>query len=214
MPPTRARDLLAGAVVLLVTLSLVRLAVDREMTVHVASLRAGSPDSGVWQIEHLRRLSKAGTWLGRLAVAVAVAAWMGRARRIVQSYDCDLYRTDPDMAVWGFFLPPFNVFAPYVLMADVWTAAHPSRPPDAMVDRLPVPRRIGLWWGLFLLSVVLGAIEATDLAVGGGTWAPFDAHLDYVMTGSQIVSAVLLLWIVVGATGFIERRYAAATSPA
>ena len=105
------------------------------------------------------------------------------------------------------------MIAPYVLMADVWTAAHPSRPPGAMVDRLRVPRRIGLWWGLFLLSVVLGAIEATDLAVGGGTWAPFDAHLDYVMTGSQIVFAVLL-WIVVGATGFIERRYAEATSPA
>jgi len=31
-------------------------------------------------------------------------------------------------------------------------------------------------------------------------------HLDYTMTAGQVVTAVLLGWTVVGATGFIEQR--------
>lgn len=199
--------------VLLVTLCLVRLAVDRETILHGASLRSGSPDPTVGQVEDLRRLVKGGTWLARLAIAGVLATWMGRARRIVQTYDCDLYRTDPDMAVWGVLVPPLNLVAPYVLMADVWTAAHPSRLPGAIIDRIPVPRRITLWWGLLLLSLVVGAAETVYAAFGDGPWAPFVVHLDYVMTASQVGSALLLLWIVVRATGFIEQRYAAAASP-
>jgi hypothetical protein len=210
-PPTRARDLVAGAVVLLVTLSVLRLFVDRQMMLHVASLRRHhSFDPQVPVVERLRRFVKAAVWLGRLAVAVTLVSWMARARRIVQAYDCDLYRSDVDFAVAGWFLPPMNIIAPYLLMADVWTASHPSRRPEAIIDRLRVPRRIKLWWGLFLVSGFLGLMEARDLAAGGGTWAPFDVHIDYVMTGCQIVSALLLLWIVVRATDFIQQRYDAA----
>lgn len=43
--------------------------------------------------------------------------------------------------------------------------------------------------------------------------APFDMDLDFAMTTCQIVSAVLLAWTVVPATGFIEQR-AQVTSPA
>ena len=193
--------------VLLVSVSVVRLAVDHEMVVHVDALRHGRADGEIPVIENLRVWSKAGVWVARLAIAAAVIAWMAKARRIVQTYDCDLFRSDPDFAVSGWFLPGFNLVAPYVLMADVWTASNPTRRPEAMVDRLPVPRRIALWWLLFLLSVGVGVMEVMDVVAGGGSWAPFDAHLDYVMTGSQIISAVLLLWVVVQATGFIERRY-------
>lgn len=207
-PPTRARDLVAGAVVLLVTLSVLRLFVDRQLLLHVGSLRRHHVfDPQVPVVERLRRFVKGAVWLGRLGVAVTVVAWTARARRIVQTYDCDLYRSDVDFAVTGWFLPPMNLMAPYLLMADVWTASHPSRRPEAIVDRLRVPRRIALWWGLFLLSGFLGVIEAADLAAGGGTWASFDVHIDYAMTTCQIVSAVLLLWTVVRATGFIEQRY-------
>ena len=214
VPPTRARDLLAGAVVLLVSLSLIRLAVDHEMVVHADALRGGRADAEIPVIEQVREWSKAGVWVGRIALTAAVVAWMVRARRIVQGYDCDLFRSDPDFAVSGWFLPGVNLVAPYLLMADVWTASNPSRQPEAVVDRLPVPRRIVLWWLLFLLSVGVGVMEVMDVGVGGDPWAPFDAHLDYVMTGSQVVSAVLLLWVVVQATGFIERRYDAGTSGA
>lgn len=193
--------------VLLVSLSVVRLAVDHEMVVHVDALRQGRADGEIPVIENLRVWSKAGVWVARIAIAVTVITWMAKARRIVQTYDCDLFRSDPDFAVSGWFLPGFNLVAPYVLMADVWTASNPTRRPQAMVDRLPVPRRIALWWLLFLLSVGVGVMEVMDVVAGGDSWAPFDAHLDYVMTGSQIVSAVLLLWVVVQATGFIERRY-------
>lgn len=213
-PPTRARDLVAGAVVLLVTLSVLRLFVDRQMMLHVASLRRHHAfDPQVPVVERLRRFVKGAVWLGRLGVAATVVAWMARARRIVQTYDCDLYRSDVDFAVTGWFLPPMNLMAPYLLMADVWTASHPSRRPEAIVDRLRVPRRIGVWWGLFLVSGFLGVIEAADRAAGGTTWAPFDVHIDYVMTACQIASALLLLWIVVRATGFIQQRYDAAPAP-
>jgi hypothetical protein len=211
VPPTRARDLLAGAVVLLVSLSLARLAVDHEMIAHADALRRGRDDSAIPVIEHLRVWTKAGVWIARIALTAAVVAWMVRARRIVQGYDCDLFRSDPDFAASGWFMPGMNLVAPYLLMADVWTASNPSRQPEAIVDRLPVPRRIVGWWLLFLLSVAVGMMEAMDVAFSG-TWAPFDAHLDYVMTGSQVVSALLLLWVVVQATSFIERRYDAGPS--
>ena len=211
--PTRRRDLLVGACALLVTVSVVRLGVDREMLAHVHSLRGDRPltDAQVPVIEHLRHGTEWAVWLARLLVGAAVVAWMAVARRIVQTYDCDLYRSDPGFAVSGWFIPPMNLGAPYLLMADVWTASHPSRRPEAIVDRLPVPRRILVWWGLFLVSVVVGCMGLLDAVHGGSPWAPFDVRLDSVTTTCQLVSAAVLAWIVVRATGFIEWRAATST---
>jgi hypothetical protein len=202
-----------GACALLVSLSVVRLGVDREMLVHVHSLHRHRPitDAEVPVVEHLRIGTHWAVWLSRALLGAAIVAWMVTARRIVQTYDCDLYRSDVSMAVAGWFVPPLFLGAPYVLMADVWTASHPSRGPAAVVDRLKVPQRVFWWWALFLLSLGVGVIETLDAAVGVGPWAPFDVHLDYVMTGSQVVSACLLAWIVIRTTGFIENRAATAT---
>jgi hypothetical protein len=109
--------------------------------------------------------------------------------------------------VTGWVLPPFNLVAPYLLMADVVVASDPARRPEAIIDRLPVPRRVGWWWGLFVASAAIGAMQLTDLVHGAFVWASFEVHLDYVMTSCQIASAALLLWIVVQATGFIQLRY-------
>ena len=87
VPPTRARDLLAGAVVLLVSLSLIRLAVTSRWSCTAMPCEAGGrPQIPV--IEQVREWSKAGVWVGRIALTAAVVAWMVRARRIVQGYDC------------------------------------------------------------------------------------------------------------------------------
>lgn len=207
-PPSRRRDLLLGAVVLLVSLSVVRLGVDHAVLAHADSVRGRGPttDGAVPVIEQLRQGVKALVWMARLSLAVAVVGWMAHARRIVQTYDCGVWRSDPDFAVTGWLIPPINLVAPYLLMSDVYLAGHPSRGPDAVIDRLRVPRRITLWWLLFLASLPLGLMEAADRVYGGSAWAPFDMHLDYVMTACQIVSAVLLGWIVVRATAFIEQR--------
>jgi hypothetical protein len=207
-PPSRRRDLVVGACGLLVTISLVRLGVDRAMLAHVDSLRRGQPlsDAEVPVIERVRVASHWLLFVSRVLVAAAIVAWMAVARRIVQGYDCDLYRSDPDFAVTGWFLPPMNVLVPYLLMADVWTASHPARPPEAIVDRIKVPRRIGWWWGLFVLSCVIGLMGLLDGFHGGSAWAPFDVHLDVATLTCQIGSAALLVWIVVRATGFIEQR--------
>ena len=212
-PPSRRRDLVVGACVLLVTVAVVRLGVDREMMVHVHSLRGSQPltDAEVPLIEHLRQDTHWALWVARLLLGVAVVAWMAVARRIVQTYDCDLYRSDPDFAVTGWILPPINLAAPYLLMADVWTASHPTRRPEAVVSRLKVPRRILIWWGLFLLSTVIGVMGVLDGVHGGSPWAPFDVHLDYAVLTCQIVSAVMLAWTVVPVTGFIEERTRTAT---
>lgn len=198
---------------LVVTLSLVRLGVDEQMLAHVGSLRTHRPltDAEVPLIEHLRVGTKWAVWVSRLLVGAAIVAWMAVARRIAQRYDCDLYRSDVDFAVSGWFVPGFNVAAPYLLMADVWTASHPSRRPEAILARQRVPLRILVWWGLFLLSVALGCIELLDAAVSGNPWATFDVQLDLLMTSCQIVSAAVLAWIVVRATGFMEQRAATST---
>jgi len=202
-----------GACVLLVTVSLVRLGVDREMLAHVHSLRGDQPltDAQVPVIEHLRVDTHWALWLARGLVGAAIVAWMAVARRVVQTYDCDLYRSDVDYAVLGWFLPPMSIAAPYLMMADVWTASHPSRKAEAVVDRLRVPRRITLWWTLFMLSLSLGVMGLLDGFHGGSPWAPFDVHLDYVVLGCQIVSATLLGWIVIQATSFMEQRAESST---
>jgi hypothetical protein len=99
-----------------------------------------------------------------------------------------------------------NLGGPYLLMADVWTASHPSRKPEAIVDGLTVPRRIVWWWGLFVLSTGIGVMGLLDGYHGGSHWAPFDVHLDYAVLTCQTVSAGLLAWIVVRTTAFIEQR--------
>jgi hypothetical protein len=210
-PPTHRRDLVVGAVALLVSLSVVRLGVDHAVLGHAESVRRRViSDSDVPVIERLRVGVKGLVWMARLLLAVAIVAWMSRARRMVQGYDCGMFRSDPDFAVSGWLIPPVNLVAPYLLMADVWTASHPARRPDAILSRLRVPRRIFFWWTLFVLSIFIGIMEIADRMHGGSTWAPFDMHLDYAMTTLQIVSALLLVWTVVPATGFLEERNKAA----
>jgi hypothetical protein len=208
-PPTRARDLLAGAVVLMLTVSVARLVVDHELLRHAASLRRhrANPDTDLPVIEHVRTLVKGGVWLGRVGIAVTVVMWMSRARRIVQGYDCMMFRSDPDFAVSGWFIPPINLVAPYLLMADVVVASDPARRPEAIIDKLPVPKRVFWWWALFVISGIAGFMELNDLVHGGLPWASFNVHLDYVMTLCQIASAALLLWIVVGTTAFLQQRH-------
>ncbi len=198
---------------LLVTLSLVRLGIDTQMLAHVDSLRGRGAltDNEVPVIDNLRVGTTWAVWVARLLLGAAIVAWMAVARRIVQGYDCDLYRSDPGFAVAGWFIPGMNIAAPYVLMADVWTASHPSRRPEAIVDQLRVPLRIGLWWGLFMFSLVVSCMGLLDGVHGGDPWAPFDVGLDVMTRSAQILSALLLAWIVVRATGFIEQRSATST---
>jgi hypothetical protein len=104
-------------------------------------------------------------------------------------------------------LPPINLVAPYLLMADVVAASDPACPPEAVIDRMRVPRRVGWWWLLFVISAVAGGMGLADLVHGALPWASFEVHLDFVMTGCQIVSAALLLWIVRQTSAFMQQRY-------
>jgi hypothetical protein len=207
--PTALRTAVVVACMLFVVLAAARIVVDRQL---VSQLH-GAARSGhhLSVLEQRRHFLVAWLWVGRLAIAVTLVAWLIPARRIVQGYDCGMFRSEPDTVISTFVLAPFSLPGPYEQVSDVWLAGHPARPPDAIIDSLRVPFRVVAWWWGFVGTVVLAILVYLFREQYSRDWTAAGARLDALVIGGQLLSAALLAWIVVDATRFIARRAEAAS---
>ncbi|MFZ2012293.1 MAG: DUF4328 domain-containing protein [Nocardioides sp.] len=202
--PTSWRTAVVTACVFFVVAAATRLVVDRELFAQLH--RAALSPHRVTSLEHQRHLLVVALWAGRVAIGVTLVCWLIPARRIVQGYDCGMFRIEPDTVISGFLLSPINVLAPYFHVADVWMAGDPSRPPDAIIDRMRVPLRIKAWWWVFVVSVVVALLGFLFQERYSRGWSAAGLRMEEIVVGGQAVSAALLVWIVVDATRFIAWR--------
>jgi TonB family protein len=128
----------------------------------------------LWWIRMLVSLA-----LGGVLMAWLYATYRDLARRGGRT------RYRPGWALGGFFVPLWNVVWPYLVVRDAWrTAAGLRRQPrsDAAPSTPSTPLVVKFWWGMMVITMVIGV-------VGGRL----------LMPGHMELSPVLVMWYLGGA---------------
>ncbi len=128
--------------------------------------------------------------LGLLAFTGII--WLIWQRRLAKSAPAKLRHTT-GLHVGGWFIPIANLWLPVHNMQDLWRAYEPRRPPAA-----PSPSSmIGLWWGAFLASSLVGRLT---FGAYSGTGSLEDYQLAAVLSAVEsllMAGAAVLAWLVV-----------------
>lgn len=83
-----------------------------------------------------------------------ILKWIYRVSRNAHSFAEGL-QVSPPWAVGWYFVPIAYLWKPFQAMRETWQA---SAQPDSWKD-VPVPARLRWWWGLWLVSNLLGQIS-------------------------------------------------------
>lgn len=96
-----------------------------------------------------------------LVTALAFLSWLHRVRVNVRALGARRLAYRREWTIVGFLVPVLNLFRPYQVVREIWQASDPSTG-DPMAWRLiAAPRRIALWWGLFVAYFLLEVFALT-----------------------------------------------------
>lgn len=128
-------------------------------------------------------------WLATYFVtAVLGLLWFYRANRHAAKLASDKSISPVWSVVWC-FIPLANFVMPFRAMSETWRISH--SPADWRAT--PLPERVSFWWGLLLLSTLLGVMEGNP----GGTVkdpGPLLLSMELSLAGScMAIGAALLL---------------------
>jgi hypothetical protein len=108
--------------------------------------------------------------------AITFLFWLHRVRANLPALAVADARWSPGWAVGWWFVPGFNLFRPYQVIAEIWQASDPVATPGDWRGR-PVSPLLGWWWALFLARIPVAfavpalvwaeATEAGISALGG-----------------------------------------------
>lgn len=169
-------------------------------------------DSQLAAMEEASAIVGALNLLGMLAAAVFFVRWLLQARRNVDALGARGLVHAHKWALWGWFVPIFNLFRPYQVVEEIWRGSdpQPGRPLAILSESTPV--MLPVWWGCWLVRGVLGQF-AFRRQVGLGD-TPDVAGLIHVerllATGAalSVVAAVLAIRVVRGIDGRQRARAA------
>lgn len=113
----------------------------------------------VWSQDALQRVDSF-TWvvsiiliLANLASVILVARWIYRASANAHTLS-DEMTISPGWAVGWYFVPFAALFKPFQAMREIWQVSLSPHAPDSV----EVPQSMQIWWGLWILTNVLGNI--------------------------------------------------------
>jgi hypothetical protein len=135
-----------GMVILSALMSVASLATGRAAQVEIEEL-------GLMEIvEVLVALAYLGVYV---TTVVVFAMWIHRANRNARALGATHLHFTPGWAVGWYFIPIFHLWKPMQAMREIW---HASRNPHAAPSD-ETPGIIGGWWGLWLLTNLLGQLS-------------------------------------------------------
>lgn len=108
-------------------------------------------------------------WMAQLA-ALAVTGgtflvWLHRVRVNVRALGVRRLRYRREWTVLGFLVPLLNAFRPYQVVREIWQASDPSTGDPMAWKLVRTPRRLALWWGLFVGYFALEILAASILNI-------------------------------------------------
>lgn len=108
--------------------------------------------------------------------------WFRRAYFNIEAAGLNIDNSE-SAAAWSWFIPIYNLFAPYQIMKEVWVKTQKTYTENIK----PVNNLIGMWWGTWVItSIIEGQIDGIgpSLLVG-------DLEAVAIMS---IISSALLVW--------------------
>jgi hypothetical protein len=152
-----------------------------------------------------------------VGTAIAFLIWFHRVHKNLAGLGGRGLKYSPGWAVGGFFVPFLNLVRPLQVMREVWHGSDPSgatrdEAPEgpALRNALGTPALIGWWWGLYLVSSILGGISARMSFHADPTIAWLQAG-DIALVASDLVDipgALVAMRLVGRITGWqSQRRY-------
>lgn len=104
-------------------------------------------------------------WTAQIVTLAITAAtfltWLHRVRVNVRALGARRLSYRREWTILGFLIPVLNMFRPYQVIREIWQASDPSTGDPMAWRRVAAPRRIAIWWGLFVGYFVLEALAAT-----------------------------------------------------
>jgi hypothetical protein len=99
---------------------------------------------------------------GFVAAGIVFMTWLWRARANAESLVPAPHRRGQGWIIGSWICPVVNLWFPFMIVDDVYRASRPTNPPDLFDLRsVPGSRLLGLWWTLWLGSLILGRIAST-----------------------------------------------------
>jgi len=133
---------------------------SRAVSGGVTAEEAAANDSRQQLISILQVVVSVGT-------AIAFLMWFHRAYKNLPALGGRQLKYSPGWAVGGFFVPFLNLARPLQVMREVWHGSDPSGlerdllpEGPALRNYLGTPTLMGWWWGLFLVTSLLGNLAA------------------------------------------------------
>ncbi|MFC5213515.1 DUF4328 domain-containing protein [Streptomyces coerulescens] len=94
-----------------------------------------------------------------LPAAIAFIVWFFRMRRATGLMAPDRFRNGPGWAIGAWLIPLANLWMPYRIAVDMWGAATPLPAEGERFRARLWP--VNLWWGLFVLSILVNRFAGT-----------------------------------------------------
>jgi hypothetical protein len=108
-------------------------------------------------------------WVAQVLMLVATGSmflvWLHRVRVNVRALGMRRLVYRREWTVLGFLVPLLNAFRPYQVVREIWQASDPSTGDPMAWKTVETPRRIAVWWGLFVAYFALEAASATIMSV-------------------------------------------------
>ena len=131
---------------------------------------------------------------------VGLLIWAYGASRNLEVLGALGQRFSPGWVVGWWFIPIFNLFRPYQVVAEIWRGSDPEMVGEPVNwKRGPTSALLGWWWVLFLMSVY------TWLA----RWADepdTDTLVFRLLTGTPLVGAAVLAMLVVRRVTAMQKK--------
>ena len=140
-----------------------------------------------------------------LITATCFLIWVHRAYKSLQDLGRPSDRFSPGWAVGYWFIPFINLVRPYQIMKELWLrsaerpAADRTETPMFKTLEEKAPSLIGWWWGVWLISGILGRVVMSEARSAKSL--PELITMSWTLIGSDlfgIVSALLAISVVRG----------------
>lgn len=134
-----------------------------------------------------------GTLLALPACFVLVGCWIYRANANAHSFS-DYMSISPGGAIGWYFVPIANLFKPFQAMKETWLASH--YPGNWHSE--PVPSSVNWWWGLWIVTNILGTLSARMSVSAPEAGLHFVVVVDLVAAALNVPLCLILIGMMKG----------------
>ena len=140
--------------------------------------------------------------IGSLVSFILMMVWFYRSHKNLQSFNTMGLKYSPGWAVGSWFIPILNLFRPFQITHEIWTASDPEASTVSWKQGKYSPVTIAWWisnlvyYGLSLASSISAVSQAASLASGGSMTAAQSSTPTIPILVSYIVYCLLSISVV------------------